>query len=90
MSTNQFVVRIVSPSAQPHLSKFSPADLNRKKYTRLSREQNIIIGSALGFAVGLIIYLMTKILGIDFGGLESSVIIGLPAILGILTSFVIF
>lgn len=90
MSTNQFVVRIVSPSAQPHLLKFSLTDLKKKKDAWLSREQNIIIGSALGFAAGLTIYLAMKTLGISFGGLESSLVIGMPAIVGTLTSFVIF
>ena len=56
----------------------------------MSRASNILTGSAVGLATGLVIYLMLRTVGANFGGLESSVIIGLPSILGILTSFVIF
>ena len=60
------------------------------KSSSLSRAANILSGSAVGFAAGLVIYLMLRTVGANFRGLESSVIIGLPSVLGILTSFAIF
>jgi hypothetical protein len=92
VNAKEFVVRIIKPSSQPALPKANPSPkLNsRKKRTFLSRASNILTGSAVGFAAGLMIYLMLRTLGANFGGLESSVIIGLPSVLGILTSFVIF
>ncbi len=56
----------------------------------ITKSFNIIAGSAMGIAAGLVIYLMLKFVGADFGSLETSLIIGLPSILGTVTSLVIF
>ncbi len=90
MNPKEYVVRIVKPKNKPALPKAALLNMkSRKNKIFLKRSLNILAGSGVGFAAGIVVYLMLKIIGINFGGLESSVIIGLPAILGILTSFVI-
>ena len=54
------------------------------------RMVNILIGSSIGITAGLLIFLILNSIGVDFGGLESSLIIGLPSVLGMVTSLVIF
>ena len=56
----------------------------------LKNNKNMLIGSVLGLSVGVITYLILNYLGLPLGNLESSVIIGIPALLAILTSFAIF
>ncbi|MBU0672990.1 MAG: hypothetical protein KJ732_08200 [Candidatus Margulisbacteria bacterium] len=91
MSTNQFVVRIVQPSAKPALPKVDNSLQSARKNANLlfSKIMNVSIGSLVGITAGVVIYLMLKIIGLNIGGVESSVIIGLPSILMILASFVI-
>jgi len=91
-SSKENIVRLVRPSSQPVLpKKTSPsADLRKKRNVFLPKTFNILIGSGIGCAAGLIIYLMLKSTGVNFGGMESSIIIGLPSILGILTSLAVF
>jgi hypothetical protein len=50
---------------------------------------DVLTGSTMGIVAGVAIYLMLKLVGINFGGLESSLIIGLPSVLAILTSLVV-
>ncbi|MEA3493767.1 MAG: hypothetical protein U9R38_05215 [Candidatus Margulisiibacteriota bacterium] len=54
------------------------------------RMVNILIGSSIGITAGLLIYIILNSIGVNFGSLESSLIIGLPSILGTVTSLVIF
>jgi hypothetical protein len=68
----------------------SSGKLKKKRNAFLSKTLNILVGSAIGFSAGISTYLMLKLIGADFGGLESSFIIGLPSVLGTLTSLVIF
>ena len=82
----EYVVRIVEPSNKPFL-KIKPASKIRsagKKYF------NILVGSVIGMAAGLATYTILNMFGLPLGNLESSVIIGFPALLGFLTSFSIF
>lgn len=93
MNSKELVVRIVKPSPEPALPQAkSPltANLSKKGGLLFSKPLNILMGSGIGLAAGTIIYLMLKLIGLNFGGLESSLIIGLPSVVGILTSIVIF
>jgi hypothetical protein len=92
VKSKERVVRIVKPSSKPVLpKKTSPSvNLRKKRNVFLPKTANILIGSGIGCAAGLVIYLMLKSTGINFGGVESSIIIGLPAVLGILTSLAVF
>ena len=49
-----------------------------------------MIGSGIGLFAGAVIYLMLKLIGINYSGLESSLIIGLPAVFSLLASYVVF
>lgn len=55
-----------------------------------ARTANILIGSSIGISAGLLIYIILRSIGVDLVGLESSLIIGLPSVLGTVTSLVIF
>ena len=89
MSSGEYVVRIIKSSEKPALPKTDPlpeVEFNKNR-SLLEKTLNILAGSSLGFAAGLIVYFMLKSAGAEFGGVETSFIIGLPSILGILTSF---
>ena len=91
MKSKNFVVRIIKASNKPVLPKINLAFPTRAKgKNRLSKKLNIFIGSGIGFAAGLLIFLMLKASGLNLGSLESSIIIGFPSVLGIFTSFAIF
>jgi hypothetical protein len=87
MNAADFVVRIVKAKNKPHLPK---KKANPKKDSYFSKPLNILMGSAIGIVAGLSIYAMLKSFGVTFGGFESSLVIGLPAALGTVTSLVIF
>jgi len=89
VNTKDLVVRIVKPSNQPHIPKIKKPIIKRTKPS-FSRKANVFLGSGIGFAAGLVILLMLKYIGINYGGLESSLIIGTPALFGVITSFVVF
>ena len=92
LNTKEIVVRIINPSPRPALPKanLAPAAQPEKRNGILEKTFNILMGSGVGFGAGMLIYLMLRSFGINFEGVESSVIIGLPAILGVLTSLSIF
>ena len=86
MNDKKYTVRIVRPLNKPYLSKPKIRKIKNKTKPSL----NILIGSTLGGLSGIAIFTMLKFMGIDFGGVESSLIIGLPAFLGLITSVVVF
>lgn len=88
MNSRSFVVRIVTPSSKPALPKRAAKKSINKSF--LTKPLNILLGSGMGFAAGLLIYVMLKASGLNMGNLESSLIIGFPSVIGIATSFVIF
>lgn len=88
MGQNEYVVRIVEPSSKPALPKPRPI-LRIKPIDLLKKRLNILFGSGIGLMAGIVIYLMLNSLGISLGSLESSIIVGFPALLGIITSFAI-
>lgn len=92
MNTKEYVVRIVKPSSKPALPKadhpLGPKPRKNKIFPK--KASNILLGSGMGFGAGLVIYLMLKVFGINFGGVESTLIIGFPSVLGIFTSLAIF
>ena len=93
MNTKQFVVRIVHSSTDPlkQQLKHSPlVNLPSKSSLFIDRVKNITAGSMIGCLAGLTVFLMLKLVGVNYSGLETSLIIGLPAILGIATSLVVF
>lgn len=92
MKTSQYSVRIIHSSSQPHLpkSESKKAASNSKRNLFSTRESNLIIGSGIGFLAGVVIFLMFKFTGgVNYGGLETSLIIGLPSLLGLIASFVV-
>jgi hypothetical protein len=92
-STRSYTVRIVKPSPEPALPKIELAPLPQpgRKINRLVLKIfNILFGSMIGLTSGVAIYLMLKLVGVNFGGLESILVIGFPSALGILTSLVVF
>jgi hypothetical protein len=92
-STRSYTVRIVKPSPEPALPKIELAPLpqpGKKKNRFVLKIFNNLLGSMIGMTAGVAIYLMLKLVGINFGGLESTLIIGFPSALGILTSLAVF
>ena len=89
MNAKEIVVRIVKSSDQPAIPR-AVLIPKRDRDPLFENTSNILTGSSLGLTVGLSIYLLFKIVGVDLGPLESSVIIGLPSLLGTVTSFAVF
>jgi hypothetical protein len=93
MNAKQFAVRIVQPSADPYKQQLTQTPMVRipsKTSLVIEKVKNIFTGSMMGCLAGLTIFLMLKLIGVNYGGLETSLIIGLPSALGILTSLVVF
>ncbi|OGC25244.1 hypothetical protein A2291_03500 [candidate division WOR-1 bacterium RIFOXYB2_FULL_42_35] len=92
MTNKPFIVRIVSPTEEPALPKADIPAIKpvKNKNDIFGKQSRIISGSTLGFAAGLIVYMMLKLNGVDLGRVESSFIIGMPSFLGVMTSLVMF
>jgi hypothetical protein len=89
VNVNEYVVRVIKPAPKPKLPKNDPphpAEINKNR-APLNKTLSFLAGSSLGFVAGLTVYFMLKAAGAEFGGAETSFIIGLPSILGVLTSF---
>ena len=52
--------------------------------------KKLLSGSITGAFLGLGVYLALEICGIRFGGLETSIVLGIPVVTGIITSYLIF
>ena len=89
MNPREYVVRIVETSSRATSAKRKEL-LSDSKHKFNRKITNILTGSSVGFLTGMVIYLMLRSSGLISGGLESSIIIAFPAVLGILTSYVIF
>ena len=93
MNAKQFVVRIVNPSTDPLKQQIvHPPLVNIPSKSRLfiDKVKNILAGSMIGCLAGLTVFLMLKMVGVNYSGLETYLIIGLPSVLGIATSLVVF
>jgi len=93
MNSKQFVVRIVQPSTDPlkqQITQSPKVNIPSKTSLFIAKIKNILTGSMIGCLAGLTVFLMLKLIGVNYSGLESSLIIGLPSALGIITSLVIF
>lgn len=88
MQNKTFTVRIVKPSDKPTMPKIrgilavNPRNIWNKTLSFLA-------GSGIGIIAGITIYLMLLLIGIDLNNTESSLIIGLPSLLGLLASYVV-
>lgn len=89
MNTKEVVVRIVKSSNQPAIHP-APAVPKRDRDPQFDKISGILTGSTIGLAAGTSIYLLFKITGCELGGLESTLIVGLPSLLGTVTSLAVF
>lgn len=90
MNTKDVVVRLVAPSTKAALPAMPTRPIRRYRDPVLEKGSNIFAGSCMGFLVGTLVYVLLKYSGVDCGGLETSLIIGLPSFLGTVTSLVVF
>lgn len=91
MSNQPLIVRFVQAAEKPAAPKVNyeiTIDSEDKKHL-FAKAGKIFTGSSLGFIAGLLIFLTLKTTGVDLGNIESSFVIGMPAILGIISSFAI-
>jgi hypothetical protein len=89
VNVKEYVVRVIKPAPKPSLpqtDQLPDVEITKKK-NPLGKTLSFLAGSSLGIAAGLTVYFMLKAAGAEFGGAETSFIIGLPSVLGILTSF---
>ncbi|MBU1026791.1 MAG: hypothetical protein KKA31_03575 [Candidatus Margulisbacteria bacterium] len=87
MNSSEYVVRIVKASDKPALPQVeAPAVF---KITQKNFIKSLFMGLGLGFVCGLVIFLTLKSIGVNFLAAESSIIIGLPTVLGTISALVI-
>lgn len=84
-----FTVRIVEPSNKPNVAHAKIYHVPQKSFAIKVMEKTLhfCLGSGTGLIAGAIIYLLLVILGVRLGGMESSIIIGLPSFLGLAATF---
>ena len=85
MQNSNFVSRILAPESKPAL----PKRIVKPKIIKAGFFE-VLFGFSVGIVTGLIIFTLFSIIGLPFGKFEASLLIGLPSILGMLTSLVIF
>jgi len=61
---------------------------DEKYLTKLTFEK-ILSGSIAGAFLGFGIYMALELCGIKFGGLETSILLGIPVLTGLITSYII-
>ena len=87
----EFQVRIIRPQAEetvPRMSVTEIVEIDEPPAKQLL--QKIMNGSLIGGVLGLGLYGAMQLCGLNASGLETSIILGIPLLLGILTSYVIF
>jgi len=89
MSPKNYTVRFIKPSNQPAIPKKRQV-LHIRKLDLLDKMFDFVIGSGVGFIAGSMIFLMLKNFGLELSGLESTVIVALPSVMGLFTSLIMF
>jgi len=87
MNNREVIVRIVTPSEQPHLPKVESIPLPRENKNSL---QKIINGAALTAIAVIGIFLAVGYFNLGLSLRDILVIVGIPLALGIITSYAIF
>jgi len=84
-----FAVRIVEASNKPSIAHTKNYQIPQKSIAIKVMEKTLhfCLGSGTGLIAGSIIYLLLVVLGVNLGGIESGIIIGLPSIVGLVTTF---
>lgn len=89
---SEIQVRIIRPQPEdsiPHIAENDIIEpLNENHFKQIIKK--ILSGGGVGMLLGLGIFLALKICGVNFGDLETYIILGIPFTLGIITSYVIF
>jgi len=87
MNNREVIVRIVTPSEQPHLPKVESIPLPRENKSLF---QKMINGAALTAIAILGIFLAVGYFNLGLSLRDTLVIVGIPLVLGIITSYAIF
>jgi hypothetical protein len=83
-------VRIIRPQPEDAVPRFMIKEIEPPKENPLLKlSKKVLSGGLIGAILGLGIYLALKFCGINFGGVETSIVVGIPSALGIFTSYVI-
>jgi hypothetical protein len=83
-------VRIIRSQPEDSVPHFTVKELEAlPENLALKIGKKILSGGLMGAVLGLGIFMALKVCGIHFGGIETSIIVGIPSALGILTSYVI-
>lgn len=86
-------VRIVAPKSEETVPfvHVDEAVLDAKiPHPAIKTAKKTCTASIVSVLIGLSIYAAMKMVGLDFGRIETPIIIALPALLGFLASFVLF
>ena len=83
-------VRLLRPQAEdrvPHIAPEPP--ISKPKHFYFNILKRFASGTGISFIIGFGLFTILKVVGLDFGPYETSIVILLPSMLGFLTSFVI-
>lgn len=84
-------VRIIRSQPEDAVPRFMVKEIAKNQENALFNTiKKILSGGLIGIGLGLGIFAALKICGINFGGLETSLMVGIPSLLGIVTSYIIF
>lgn len=84
-------VRFLSPQSEekvPHAYDIKETPKSENNIMQLAKR--MAHGTGISIILGLGIYAIVKVMGLELGNFETSVVVFLPALFGFLTSFVIF
>ena len=84
-------VRLISPQPEnsvPHLVINDEIEAEESGFMKLARK--LLNGGTVGIILGVGIYLALEVCGVKFGSVETSIVLGIPLLTGLLASYVIF
>jgi len=84
-------VRLISPQPEnsvPHFVIKDEVCTDENEIVKLVKK--LFSGGTVGIILGVGIYLALEVCGVKFGGIETSIVLGIPLLTGLLASYVIF
>jgi len=84
-------VRLISPQPETAVPHFDIKEEIVTDESALSKTvKKLFSGGSVGIILGVGIYLALEVCGVKFGNIETSIVLGIPLLTGLLASYVIF
>jgi len=84
-------VRIIKAQSEDAVPRFIIKEEIKNEENKIKKiVKKLLSGSIIGAFLGLGVYLALELCGIKFGGLETSILLAIPVLTGLITSYIIF